>query len=70
MDAARVFLRREEDGQHLGQGHPGVGNTNEDFTGRNKGAGHENGGGLALLGSGEVRGILSEGQFAGRRAVG
>ena len=33
MDAARVFLRREEDGQHPGQGHPGVGNTNESFAG-------------------------------------
>ncbi len=60
----RVFLRREEDGQHPGQGHPGVGDTNENFTGRNKGPGHQDGGGLALLGGGEVGGILGEGELA------
>ena len=31
MDALRVFLRREEKGQHPGQSHPGVRHTNEDL---------------------------------------
>ena len=70
MDAARVFLGREEERQHARQRHPGVRHTNEHLAGGGRWLGHEDRGGLALFGSGEVSGVLSEREFAGSRAVG
>ena len=70
MNAGRVLVRREKDRQQLGHGHPRIRHADEDFLRRSKLAGHEDGGGLALFGGGEVGFFFGEGEVAGSGVVG
>jgi len=70
MDAARVFFRWEENGQGASQGNPGIRDADQDFGGRDKRLGNEDGRSLAFFGEGKIAGIFREGEFAGTRVVG
>jgi len=60
-----VLVRREKERQHPGHGHARVPHADEDFPRRRERFRYEDGGGLALFGSGEVGSLLSESEVAG-----
>jgi hypothetical protein len=70
MDATRVRVRREEQGQRSSHRHPRVADTNQNFGRRNKGLRNEYAGCLALFGRSEVGRVLSESKLAGPRVFG
>ena len=65
MDAGRESRFREEQRQHLREGHPGVRHADQGLGIRRKIFGHQDGRGRALLRPGEVGFVLGKGQVSG-----
>ena len=70
MNAGWLLVRREKERQHPGHGHARVPHADEDFLRRRERFRYEDGGGLALFGSGEVGFLLSESEVASPGTVG
>ena len=65
MNARRKAGFREKHAQRPGKRHPRVGHPDHDFARRRKFLARNDGGGVALLGGGEVLRVLGKGQVAG-----
>lgn len=70
MNAEGMFVRRKEEREHPRHGDARIWHPDENFLRRTKITTHDDGSGVTLLGGGEVRFLLGEGEIAGARAIG